>query len=91
MDTIEYQGEYWLVPCWLEALWDGWRMPAKIVCLSKLRHVQTPGGLGDFKLLDALEPSTLTDPVEKLQANGYVVRERPDIRLPILGENALTA
>ena len=84
MDTIEYQGEFWLVPSWLEAAWDGWRMPAKIICLSRLHHAHTPGsGVGDFQLLVALAPSSLADPLEALQTNGYVVRERPDIRLPI--------
>jgi hypothetical protein len=92
MDTVEYQGEFWLVPSWLEAPWNGWRMPSKIVSLSRLGYEHTPdNSLGDFKLLIALEPSSLTDSVETLQANGYVVRERPDIRLPLAGENTLTA
>jgi len=84
MDTIEYEGEFWLVPSWMEALWNGWRIPSRIVSLSRLRHTCTPGGRsGDFTLLLPGALFDLTETVDALQAHGYVVRERPDIRVDL--------
>jgi hypothetical protein len=84
MDTIEYEGELWLVPSWMEALWNGWRIPSRIVSLSRLQHTCSPGGRsGDFTLsLPGASPA-LTETVDALQANGFVVRERPDIRVDL--------
>jgi hypothetical protein len=37
-DTIEHEGQFWLVPEWLEAPELGMTRPARIIPLAKLRH-----------------------------------------------------
>jgi hypothetical protein len=89
MDTIEYDGEIWLVPSCIEAAWNGWRIPSQIVSLSRLSYTCTPGdGLADFTLLLPGTSPRLTETVDSLQANGYVARERPDIRVDLAANYA---
>jgi hypothetical protein len=38
MDTIEFQGLFWLVPDWLEELNEGLINPTRIICLAGLRY-----------------------------------------------------
>ena len=37
-DTIEHEGQFWLVPEWLEAPELGMKRPARIIPLARLRH-----------------------------------------------------
>ena len=61
MDTIEYQGRFWLVPAWLEAPSEGWKMPVRIICLDPLPHQKFPpgSGYGDFVLSGPLPKAAL--------------------------------
>lgn len=83
VDAIEVDGEIWLVPSWLEAPSEGWKKPARIICLSTIKHQRYPPDAAGREFL-------LTYPIPKSVLEGirppkgeYIVREDPDIRVPI--------
>lgn len=81
MDTIEYQGKFWLVPMWLESPSEGISMPARIVSLETLQHqklLRSP--TGDFCVNQPISKDVLDG--LKTEA-GYVVIEKPNIRILI--------
>lgn len=85
METIEHQGKMWLVPGWLEAPSEGWKIPARIICLDPLPHQKLPQGdpYGDFVLNGPLHKSVCDGHTQLTAGYAYVVIERPDIRIPI--------
>ena len=83
-DTIEHEGKMWLVPQWLEAPSEGWKIPERIVLLDSLPHQKTLGSsFGDFVLNSPIPKAVFDGPIQQLQGSGFVVVERPDIRIPI--------
>lgn len=80
MDTIEFEGQLWLVPAWIDSQDDKWTRPVRIINLSKLPH----DSFGDGYFLKSPLPAALH--AETLDAPpsipGYEVIELPDIILP---------
>lgn len=82
VDTIEYQGLYWLVPEWLETPNREVKMPARIIRLLGIPHQQTIGGkFGDFVVSQPIPKAVWNGQVPPEQANVYLVIDRPPIRI----------
>jgi len=83
VDTIEYEGKYWLVPEWLESPQEGLTMPKRIILLETLQHQKNIGGaISDFVLNDGI-PKAVFDGE---QAGGiYIIIENPDIKIHSAG------
>jgi hypothetical protein len=77
-DTIEHEGQLWLVPQWFEYPELGWMSPVRIILLSALPH--QPFGQ-EFVLTSPLPKSVLDGWVP--EGSGYVVVEKPSIRIAI--------
>jgi hypothetical protein len=78
-DTIEHEGELWLVPEWIDGVpKEGYSKPARIICLTSLRH---GGGFGkaDFVLNDPIPKDIWTGLVPPESATPYTMIESPDI------------
>lgn len=83
-DSIEYEGQMWLVPEWIESPAGGWRMPRRLVCLNTMPHERKEGDpTGEF---------IVTWPIPKCVFNGelpreakikYVIVDSPNIRIPL--------
>jgi hypothetical protein len=85
VDTIEYEGELWLVPEWTESRDEGWSKPVRMVCLSRLRHHGESGkGHPDFVLDDPIPKAVLFGPTPPSLGGAYRVVEHPDITFPYL-------
>ena len=83
-DTIRHDGKWWLVPRWLEAPTEGWKIPTRIILLDVLRHQDAPPDYpAKFLLNDPIPKSVLGGEIPKQPEGKYVVVERPDIRLDI--------
>jgi len=82
IDTIEYDGGLWLVPQWLEVPSEGVTMPARIIPIDVLPHQKTEQGPADYLLTGPLPKSVL----DGKTTTGYVVVERPDIKIPAGGK-----
>ena len=77
VDTIEYQGKFWLVPEWLESLAEKYKTPSRIVQIDCLKHQRTIGSpMADFVL--SLPISKAVFDGEETRT-GYVVIDRPPI------------
>mgnify|MGYP001579347307 FL=1 len=85
MDTIEYQGKMWLVPEWLDNALEGWRKPARIICLDALPHQKSSGGPADFVLNAGIPKSVCDGQIQTQPEDLYIVIERPDIKFPAIG------
>jgi hypothetical protein len=82
-DTIKHEGKMWLVPTWLENPTEGYKIPERIVCLDTLQHQRTPEAQEDFCINVPIPRTVLYGPAPSLPAHGYVVKFRPDVRIPI--------
>ncbi len=79
-DTIEHEGQLWLVPEWLQCLEEGWMTPARIIRLTGLKFQTTPDGkFGDYVLNEPIPKSVLQG--ASAQSGKYEDVERPDIRV----------
>jgi hypothetical protein len=85
VDTIGYQGKMWLVPEWLDSPREGWRMPARIICLDALPHQKSPGGPADFVLNAGIPKAVFDGQSQPEQEICYEVIERPDIKFSAIG------
>jgi len=76
VDTIEWQGKFWLVPEWLAGPKPRTEMPARLIGLDGLPVQKArPPYQADFELMVPLTRETLSgDPTQ-----GFVIIERPDI------------
>jgi hypothetical protein len=82
MDTIEHEGQFWLVPEWLDSQTEEWTMPARIILLDSLRHQKSDGEQWDFVLNDPLPKAIAYGETQPEEGSEYVVVERPGIQLP---------
>lgn len=86
VDTIEYQGKFWLVPTWLDKPTEGWRIPERIICLDVLPHQKTgTSDPADFVLSHGIPKSVFDGRIPPQSEDSYIVVERPDIRFPVIG------
>lgn len=83
MDVIEFDGKFWLVPEWLDNPSLGMTMPARIVSLATIGHNRSTGN-PQFTVEDPIPRSVFEGSIPSPEeAHGFVVLERPAIRLPI--------
>jgi hypothetical protein len=86
IDTIEYKGEFWLVPKWLATTFPSVRKPARMIRLPSdrvrdLGHDFLGSGIRARKL-DGLLPKALLDVEIQLQPNQPLdVLEAPEIEV----------
>lgn len=80
VDTIEYQGSFWLVPEWIDNPEQRWTMPARIICLDGLIHQRTSWESGEFVLNGGIPKDVFDGQIPP--GDKYVVIERPNIRIP---------
>lgn len=81
-DTVEYQGELWLVPAWIEGPMPGTEQPARLIGLPTGLPLSEPGPEyeADYLLSSPLSKATLAGHAE---AQGYTVIQRPDLILNV--------
>ncbi len=84
-DVIEFDGKRWLVPNWLDFPDQGFSIPERIVLLDLIQHQQ---GAGPNQLVvnGSIPKAVFEGPVPSKEAGGYVVIQRPDIRVPLPGK-----
>lgn len=86
MDAIEHNGEFWLVPEWIEAHNKELKMPVRIIRLWGLEHQVTIGGpFGDFVVANPIPKAVLNGQIPPELERAYTVIERPDIRIEYHG------
>jgi hypothetical protein len=82
MDTIEFQGLFWLVPEWLEELNEGSIKPTRIICLAGLRYQDLRSDTessDDFALNVPIPKSVLEGRVQGPDSAIYWVIESPPL------------
>lgn len=88
-DTIEHEGQLWLVPIWTEPPAPEKTKPARIILLDSLPHQTLDKMFGPHHIvLNVPIPKAVLDgrtPPE--QAHGFVVKDWPDITIEGRGEN----
>ena len=82
MDVIEHQGAFWLVPEWLDNIAEGVSMPRRIVSLATIPHEKMSGN-PDFVVSYPVPKSVFDGTAPSEIASVYVVKELPEIRVPI--------
>ena len=83
-DTILHDGEYWLVPEWLESPEAGHRRPARIIAMAGLRYQDMTGGWKQrFLLKDPMPKSVFDGRTPPQAAFGFRVVDLPEIFLEI--------
>jgi len=84
VDTIEYEGGFWLVLRWRAAPTAGYRMPVRIVRLDVLPYQKLgPPQPADFGLNVPIPKDVLDGTVPSNKVHGYVVIDHPPIEYPI--------
>ncbi len=84
IDTIEYDGKLWLVPHWIEAPTEGWKMPARIVLLDSLDYRTEPSDApADYLLKTPMPRDVFEGRIPNGSEGEFVVIERPDVKIPI--------
>lgn len=73
IDTIFWQGQWWLVARWLQSNDTGERVPERLVRLTGLSYQDEPGGPARFVLNGGI-PKAVLDGEER---EGYVVATYP--------------
>jgi hypothetical protein len=84
VDVIEHEGQFWLVPEWLENPIQRLRRPMRIVSLSRLPHQRMRNADPEFVVNDAIPKSVFDGQIPPGQAETYLVVELPDICIPIV-------
>jgi len=78
-DTIEYEGELWLVPEWIYDMPSkGFSRPARIICMTLLRK-SGPFQKADYTLCDPIPKSVLQGHVSEELKSLYRVIDNPKI------------
>jgi hypothetical protein len=85
VDTIEHDGKMWLVPEWLDNPREGWRKPARIVCVDGMSHQRTMAGPTDFVLNTGIAKAVFQGHNQSEEEMRFLVIEGPDIRFPAIG------
>lgn len=83
VDTIEYEGAFWLVPHWTVFQDEKVRRPTRIIRLTGLAHQKDTVGLADFLLTVQLPTSLLGSLPPNSTDKRFVVIEAPDLEFDI--------
>lgn len=81
IDTISYQGRWWLVGGWHQSHATGDRLPATLVLLAGLQHEEVAGHPYRFLLTNEIPKAVLDGEAQ----DGYVV-----LNLPAPGNNPVS-
>ena len=73
IDTIFFEGQWWLVGDWLQSRETGEKFPGNMVCLSNLRFEEVKHERYRFLLNNAL-PKSLLDGIPR---EGYTLKRYP--------------
>lgn len=81
VDTIEFEGELWLVPAWMhDSPRTGRSRPVRIICATLLGHMKAgPGFPFDYTLRDPLPEGLADGRVPPGQEVLFRVVESPDL------------
>lgn len=87
-DSIEHDGQVWLVPEWIDAPGQGWKKPKRLICLNTMAHerMETGDG-GDFVVTWPIPRSVFDGRVPEGAGTRYIIIEGPDIRVPVAGKD----
>ena len=81
MDTIEHEGQMWLVPSWLVPQAGGLSKPERLICLDSLPHQKASMGGSDFVLNNPIPIDILEGRAPRESGFSYLVLECPDIEV----------
>jgi hypothetical protein len=77
-DAVFHEGKYWLVPEWLEDNESGSRVPARLVCISNLRHqVHLDSEVHQLTVNEPVPREILDGTAEKDKLGKFLVAENP--------------
>jgi hypothetical protein len=82
VDVVEYQGEFWLVPEWLDNSVQKITKPTRLVSLAHLPH-QRVSGRQEFVVHDPVPSYVLFGRIPPETKGRYAVIEFPDLSFPI--------
>lgn len=83
-DTIEHEGQFWLVPEWLEAPELGVKRPARMIPLARLRHQRMSAGWAQrFAVPDPVPRDVFEGHAPPEKAAQFGVIDQPDIEFQI--------
>ena len=82
MDTIEHEGQMWLVPEWIDIPGEGWSTPVRIIRLDGLAHQKSAHRDYDYFLNNPLPKSVFDGEIPTEVESEYVVIENPNIKVP---------
>jgi hypothetical protein len=82
MDVIEHDGEFWLVPEWLDNQVRRLTKPLRIVSLRTLPH-QRGNARPEFVVNDPVPKYVFDGRIPPEEAGKYVVIEDPEIYIPL--------
>ena len=81
-DTIQHNGKLWLAPAWLEEASKPYSRPARLIGMSGLKYRSMPmRSEVDFVVEHPLPDAVLQGRAQGLEAETFVVLERPDVRI----------
>jgi hypothetical protein len=81
MDVIEYEGEFWLVPEWLDNQLQKATMPLRIISLRTMTHHQMAGMDPEFVVEWPVPKYVFDGRIPPEEASKYRVIESPGIRI----------
>lgn len=79
MDTIEYEGKFWLVPQWLDDKIQILSRPARLIRLDSLPHVKGGPPPHDFVLTDYIPKSVLDGTASQQIKDKYEILDQPQL------------
>lgn len=82
METIEFEGSFWLVPQWVLSRGDKYIRPLRIISLATIPHQRVDGPDYQFVVNSPIAKGVLLGHPPKGQEKLYVIRENPEIVLP---------
>ena len=83
VDTIEFEGQMWLVPLWFDLQEEGMTMPLRIIALATIPHqVLEHYPAAQFAANKPLPKAFFEPgPIPPELKRGYEIRERPPIQI----------
>lgn len=83
MDTIEYEGGFWLVPNWILSPDDQYMKPLLIVSLATIPHTESPEGVEPrFVVNSPIPKSVFQGVIPEGKEGQFVIVQEPHIVFP---------
>jgi hypothetical protein len=83
IDVVEYAGQFWLVPAWVDDPALNTTRPVLIVSLATIPHERAGKTDPQFVVKDPIPKCILNGQIPPALAHKYLVLEQPDISLPL--------